>query len=224
MWSSKHAWKHGPAHDLCEKLFDRIDTDGGGYLVEEEAKVFLRITTGESDPAELHDEWLELLKATDEDGNGQISKVEFLGYMLKQAQQDEQGAFVDIAYVQYLEEQNILLGAAAKLCGRLFDVIDTDGSGHLEEAQAKVFLRGCICCKASEVDLYYTELRQAHDDTSVVGHIFKHEFLVFVLGKEQLDESGGVFLSSPAARSMGLFHHIPRTTAMWFSQLLEVFG
>ena len=42
----------------------------------------------------------------------------------------------------------MLLGPAGDLCGQMFDAIDDDGSGFLEEAEGKVYLQiGRASCR-----------------------------------------------------------------------------
>ena len=80
------------------------------------------------------------------------------------------------------------LRTAADLFGRLFDAIDDDHSGYLEEAEGKAYL-SCSGCAAEELDYCWDDLVRAADENGD-GRISKEEFLTYVLGAEELDGSG----------------------------------
>ena len=78
-----------------------------------------------------------------ENGDGKISKHEFLLYVLGDEPLDASGRFVDKEQEKHLLSQLRLMGPAGDTCGQLFDAIDDDGSGYLEEAEGKVDGAGC---------------------------------------------------------------------------------
>ena len=79
-------------------------------------------------------------------------------------------------------------GPAAALYAELFEAIDSDGSGFLDEAEGKQFLR-CSGCEESELDYYWADLVRTAD-TDRDGRVGKAEFLTHTVGNEDLDASG----------------------------------
>ena len=80
-------------------------------------------------------------------------------------------------------------GPAAALYAELFEAIDSDGSGFLDEVEGKQFLR-CSGCEEAELDYYWADLVRSAD-TDSDGRIEKEEFLTYTVGNEDLDASGG---------------------------------
>jgi Ca2+-binding EF-hand superfamily protein/CRP-like cAMP-binding protein len=176
----------GPAGQLIGQLFDAIDADSSGMLEENEGRAFLQLAgCGAGD---LDHYWQDVLNVADTDGDGHVSKHEFLLYMLNDVELDDAGDFVDASHAGMYRQQLRYFGPAGNLCGQLFDVIDDDDSGCLDEEEAKVFLR-CNGCEESEVDYYYANLLRA-SDTDGDGRVSKLEFLAYTLGDEELDASG----------------------------------
>ena len=83
-------------------------------------------------------------------------------------------------------ESPLLLGPAASLCGRLFDVIDADHSGFLEESEGKIYL-SMNDCDTTELDYCWNDILRTAD-TNGDGHIDRQEFLAYVLGKKKLTD------------------------------------
>ena len=96
---------------------------------------------------------------------------------------------MDKEHEKSLASQLKTMGPAGQLCGKLFDAIDVDGSGYLESAEAKVFLR-CSGCEPDELEYYLDDLLRTAD-TNGDGKISKSEFLQYVVGDEPLDSKGG---------------------------------
>ena len=69
------------ANDTIESLFEAVDADGSGELDGEEAKVFLRLCGCPDEQLDFY--WKDLLATADTDGDGEISKPEFVQYILK---------------------------------------------------------------------------------------------------------------------------------------------
>ena len=107
---------------------------------------------------------------------------------------------------------------AGNLCGRLFDAIDDDSSGFLEEAEGKIYL-SCSGCDASELEYYWSDLLRTADKNGD-GRISKQEFLEYTLGDEELDASGG-FADKEYERSLEQklvrdFSSVLNRTVPWF--------
>ena len=84
----------GPAGKLVSALFDTIDADGSGFLDAEEGKRFLA-AAGCDDPSELEYYWQDFLRTADENHDGNISKDEFLSYILGDEELHLSGDFAD---------------------------------------------------------------------------------------------------------------------------------
>lgn len=84
-----------PAAEVVSTLFDSVDEDSSGFLEEEEGLIFL----GAAGYAEgqLDHYWKDLLRAADQNGDGKISKTEFVGYILSKEELDDAGNFLDVA-------------------------------------------------------------------------------------------------------------------------------
>ena len=70
----------------------------------------------------------------------------------------------------------------------LFDLVDSDGSGYLEEAEGKAFLR-LQNCEDSEIDYYWADLLRTAD-TNSDGKIDRSEFLAYCLGDTETTPDG----------------------------------
>lgn len=82
----------------------------------------------------------------------------------------------------------VLDGTAEEIIGKMFDVLDTDNSGELEEAEAKLFLRSTGCVE-EQLDYYWTDLRRtAHGQAE--GNITKAEFVAYIMQEEQVTSDG----------------------------------
>ena len=101
---------------------------------------------------------------------------------------DGSGAFEDKEFEASLRRQLRLMGSAGDLCGKLFDAIDDDSSGYLEEAEGMIYL-SCSGCDPTELQYYWKDLLRAADKNGD-GRISKDEFLEYTLGDEELDGSG----------------------------------
>ena len=178
----------GGAGHLCGRLFDAADDDGTGYLEKAEGKIYL--SSCGSLAEELDYLWIDLLRTADKNGDGRISKEEFLEYVLGDEELDESGGFVDREHERFLELQLRLLGDAGDLCGRLFDAIDDDSSGYLTGKEGKIFL-SCSGCDVEELDSLWADLLRSTGRGDGDGRISRQGFLGYMLGSKELDESGG---------------------------------
>eukprot|EP01051_Picozoa_sp_SAG22_P008787 SAG22_NODE_691_length_7888_cov_6.740788_7_plen_586_part_00 len=213
----------GPAADLCAQLFDAVDADGVGHLGEAEGKLLLEHCGCPHEDLDAY--YSDLISAADADGDGQVSKAEYLAYALEEEELTADADFADAetrdslsrALAALLEEQRarraaqelqqpgqpeqrappVPPGAAAELCGRLFDAVDVDGSGTLEAAEGKVLLQHCGC-PPEDTSATWADLMSAADADGD-GKISRGEYLVYSLEEEELTAEGD-FLA-PEARA-----------------------
>ena len=80
------------------------------------------------------------------------------------------------------------MGPAAELAGALFDVIDADGGGDLDEQETKRYLSVLGTSDADLDERWSTMLAAA--DTDGDGLIDREEFLTYILKDEELTEDG----------------------------------
>ena len=187
-----HHHHMGPAAELAGALFDVIDADGGGDLDEQETKKFLSVMGVED--KDLSDRWKVMLTAADTDGDGTIDRAEFLTYILKDEELTEDGGFANEEREAELTEAIIMLqmiheyhmGPAAELTGALFDVIDADRGGDLDEEETKRYLTVMGCGDAELGQAWKAMLTAA--DTDGDGMIDRTEFLTYILKDEELTE------------------------------------
>ena len=101
---------------------------------------------------------------------------------------DAEGNFTDVQNENEIRQRVAMLGPAGQLCARLFDCLDVDGSGFLDNDEIKEYftMQGM---PDEELDYYLQDLLRAHD-VDKDGLIAKDEFLAYVLGDEELDERG----------------------------------
>eukprot|EP01048_Picozoa_sp_COSAG05_P015176 COSAG05_NODE_1800_length_4061_cov_1.555780_3_plen_286_part_00 len=153
-----------PAGQKVSTLFNLIDTDGSGYLEQEEGQLFLSCVGCDTDELDYY--WDDLLRTADANKDGKISKSEFMQYTMGDVELDSEGQ-VDAEFVRDLQGKIALMGVAGKLINTLFDCIDVDGSGHLSEEEGKRFFE-MIGCEASELDYYW------HGESTIIEDIVAH--------------------------------------------------
>ena len=83
----------GTAARIVADLFDAIDADGSGYLDVNEGKHFLQIQGCPEDDLDYY--WTDLLRVADANQDGQISKAEFVEYLLGHEELNGCGDFAD---------------------------------------------------------------------------------------------------------------------------------
>jgi len=177
----------GPTGKLVNTLFDLIDSDASGFLEEEEGKYFFSVVG--CDPAELDYYWADLLRCADANRDGKISKEEFLRYTMGDIEVDDDGRCEDMEFEADMRRKVMLLGPAGQLVGALFDAIDADGSGYMEEVEGKQFLAVGGCEDPAEREYYWNDLLRTAD-LNHDGKISKEEFLAYILGDEELNAEG----------------------------------
>ena len=178
----------GPAGKLCGALFDLIDSDQSGYMEEAEGRKFLQLIGTEE--SELDYYWSDLSRAADQNGDGKISKLEFMEYTLGDEEISNTGNFANREFEQDLRNQVRMLCPAGQNVSTLFNLIDKDGSGYLEESEGKLFL-SCVGCDVDELDYYWDDLLRTAD-ANKDGKISKSEFMQYTMGDIELDSEGQV--------------------------------
>ena len=99
-----------PAAKLAGHLFELLDADGSGALDEEEGRTYL-LSAG-CVPAELDFYWRDLLRVSDGNDGGLVSKEEFLRYTFNDVELTEAGKFHDDGFSKDLRSQIASLGSA----------------------------------------------------------------------------------------------------------------
>ena len=167
------------------------DDDHSGFLEEDEGRTFLGMV--KCTAAEVGKYWIHLVKTVDEDGDGKISKEEFLPYIMDDESDvdPETGQFRDFHRQLDIQRQIKLLGPGARLLGALFDAVDTDRSGYLEKEEGWVFLGVCGCDEA-EIPYYWEDIVRTADEDGD-GQISKEEFLTFLMEEEDVHPISGEF-------------------------------
>ena len=90
-----------------------------------------------------------------------ISREEFIAHILNKEQLDEAGCFADLERRDELRIQLGMVGPAGKLIEALFDAIDSDNSGTLDEVEGRAFLRIAGVAKADVSDSWASMLHSA---------------------------------------------------------------
>ena len=125
---------------------------------ENEGKLFLSLQ-GCVD-AELDYYWSDLLRAADADGNGKVDKSEFVNYCLGDTELTADGDFANASDFCKIKTSIATLGAAGKLVSVVFDLIDTDASGYLDEQEGMMFLRA-LGTAEDELGYYWADLMRS---------------------------------------------------------------
>jgi hypothetical protein len=99
------------------------------------------------------------------------------------------GSLDDKGYEAQLKMLLHTLQPAGKLCGALFDSLDADESGYLEEAEGKQYMRLMDCGEEEEVDYYWRDLLRTAD-MNKDGKISRLEFVSYHLDGEELTADG----------------------------------
>ena len=80
------------------------------------------------------------------------------------------------------------MGSAGKLVSALFDVIDVDASGFLDEGEGKYFFE-TLGCDPEELDYYWSDLLRCADDNRD-GMISKDEFVRYTMSDIEVADDG----------------------------------
>jgi Ca2+-binding EF-hand superfamily protein len=113
------------------RMFDTIDSDNSGTIDEAEGRQFLEAQGVE--PKLVAGLWADLLKHADSDGDGQLTRTEWIDGFLSYRK--------DEAPEKKLKGMLERTGSVLRRLNRIFDVIDTDHSGTLDENEVKTYLR-----------------------------------------------------------------------------------
>ena len=161
------ARSHGARGCRSRCFVDVIDTDGGGDLDEQETKRYLSVL-GTGKPS-----WTRAgrrcLPQQTQMATAGVDREEFLTYILKD-ESSRRTAFVSEEREAELTEAIIMLqmihhhhmGPAAELAGALFDVIDADGGGDLDEQETKRYL-SVLGTAEAELDARWSTMLAAAD-------------------------------------------------------------
>jgi Ca2+-binding EF-hand superfamily protein len=176
----------GPASMLVGALFETVDVDGSGYMEAEEGSKFFGVMGYRQE--ELEGYWSDLLRAADSNGDGKISKGEFVTYILGKEELDSSGGLCNIERHQRLQAQLAIVGPAGKAISQLFDSVDADANGYLDRTESRKFLLATGCAQ-TELEYRLSDLLRFADSDGD-GRVSKQEFLAYVAGQEELDERG----------------------------------
>ena len=179
----------GPAGELVGRLFDVIDADDSGDLDESEAYIFFRCTGCQEDELEYF--WADLVRLADADGDGEISKAEFVEYIIHEEDLDQTGCFTSVDRERELKRAVRQAGPAGQLVSTLFQLIDIDSSDVLDEEEAKAYFAG-IGIADSELDSYWQDLATTarSEGMETPDMVMKEEFMAYVLREDELDHKG----------------------------------
>ena len=151
-------------HARLGRMFDTIDADSSGEIDQEEGKAFL---LSQGVPAKQAEElWRRLLEAADTDGDGRLTKEEWTtGLQVPTV----------LALAVMLDESLNQAGSVRHRLGRLFDRIDTDRSGFIEEREAKSFLEKECTVPPAFLDQFWQQILEKADIDSD-GRVSREEW------------------------------------------------
>jgi len=118
-------WGITAEEEECHRLFDEIDRDKSGTIDEEELKVLL----GKLGKNPTKEQVTQMMKRIDTDGNGLIAFEEFMEFWIGLVKSTKKKA--------EKKKQKVLEGKGIADLKALFDSIDTDGSGHLNQTEMR---------------------------------------------------------------------------------------
>ena len=118
------------------------------------------------EPTKLEFYWNDLVHTCGTDGDGTITKEQFIQYILRGEVLDKNGNFADLNREMAIRHQIHMHGPAGDLFHSLFDLVDTDQSGYMEKPEGLVFL-SAIGCAGPEADYYWEDLVRSCDDNTV---------------------------------------------------------
>jgi Ca2+-binding EF-hand superfamily protein len=186
----------GPASRLVGQLFDMLDADGSGFLDEGEGRKFIRLAGGVNDEEEVAYLWNDVRRTSDKNGDGNISRQEFLAYTLGDEELDEGGHFVEVEREQEIRQQiqdmsTELLdthgSALGQLATKLFTLLDADAGGTLDKPEGLRYLEMTGTSPELLDETWEDIMRTADGDND--GQISLSEFLPFFFTRsEKSDE------------------------------------
>jgi len=128
-----------PASEIIDAFFQAIDIDSSGYIDEAEALVIAKVGFGQDEEAAAK-YWKDLC-SSDADNDNKISKEEFVAWWtIKTASKTNDDGTFETEYSKYIITSLEKIQSVAKadvLCNAFFDAMDLDGSGQIEENEAK---------------------------------------------------------------------------------------
>eukprot|EP01048_Picozoa_sp_COSAG05_P003835 COSAG05_NODE_187_length_14703_cov_123.022186_10_plen_301_part_00 len=98
------------AAGLVGALFDCVDADGSGFLERQEGHAFLKVAGCAENELDYY--WRDLKRAADKNGDGQITKQEFVSFILAEEGVDAAGCFTSSERRRELEAQLKMLNGS----------------------------------------------------------------------------------------------------------------
>ena len=88
-----------------------------------------------------------------------------------------------------MKKQLVLVSLGAQKIGRLFDGLDANDNGILEESEGKHFFQIMGAESQAELDYQWNDLVRVAD-TNADGRISRDEFVAYIMADQELDEKG----------------------------------
>eukprot|EP00555_Chaetoceros_dichaeta_P003337 CAMPEP_0198248504 /NCGR_PEP_ID=MMETSP1447-20131203/255_1 /TAXON_ID=420782 /ORGANISM="Chaetoceros dichaeta, Strain CCMP1751" /LENGTH=211 /DNA_ID=CAMNT_0043932911 /DNA_START=62 /DNA_END=697 /DNA_ORIENTATION=+ len=183
-----------PASEIIDAFFEAIDLDSSGCIDEAEALVIAKIGFGQDEETAAK-YWKEDLCSEDSNHDNKLSKEEYVAWWTKKSdgKKNDDGTF-EKKYAESLISSLTKVQSVAEadaLCTAFFDVMDIDGSGAIEENEAKtISKKGFGADEAAATANWKKMLTDM--DTNEDGKISKEEYTAFWMSeaKDKLQSNG----------------------------------
>ena len=183
-----------PASEIIDSFFEAIDLDSSGYIDEAEALVIAKVGFGQDEESAAQ-YWKDLCSSDANDDN-KISKEEYLAWWTKQSagkMNDDDETF-KTEYAESLIASLRKIQSVAKadvLCNAFFDAMDLDGSGQIEESEAKTISKKGFGQDEAAAENYWKKMLQDMD-TNKDNKISREEYSAFWMSeaKDKIQSNG----------------------------------